>query len=599
MTSLLGETHEEAIFFPWMDSALLPEESAYSVINKVAWFLAISPIQFLRACKSGAEGRTYGSPIVFDFSDNNNWSKVILAKRMAPLVNGVHLRDYLEMAAGRKTFIPADIRSLHICRKCIDMGVHLQIHQHSAIDACPIHANALESVCRFCKSRLALHLSTKFPAFSCSNCGHSLMLGSSIVLHHTVEFRRSVTESAAQFVQWKEKALLEQSVDCGLRYPYKMQSSEPLLIDKDIKIVAGTINSVPPTWVRKLSGQGADIGYRRIDLSGPLGNAISSQIVEEDVDALAKEPNFDGPPSMQYHQYSTILTLRISEDRFRVALRRVTSIFLARYHHSHRHCLDAPQAMFGQGLLGHDHPEDILECCPVAIGFWLWRIASANFYDQLTSYVTHYYTQGRHANIDLLLYAIARSHLHYCVYVAKYCVDLARAHPSVLAGELISPISEAMHCGWSAVLFKNISRNLRYFERDGKSYYIRFNLTDILPTITCRGSDIYGIRLQRELDSAERKASFVSSGVADASNMSVPFELPESDPFLPMKQDYLFLSYGDDREISNAYWESFRVRGNRQSKYNKIGGYAVVDSAIDSKIDPAGMILETAKRRRP
>lgn len=581
-------------FVPWLDSALLPEESEYSVVNKAAWFLAMPPTVFLRACeipKNQAKFVPYTLNII---KDKKSRERCSVNERLTPLIHGKPMIEYLAsvFCLNRDELIRNwNVQGLRVCPKCIAMGVHLSIHQHHAIDKCPVHNELLQSTCPKCSKTLVGKLQGKQPAFCCEHCHASLLNQDRVVIYHTDEFRQSVKACVRQFKEWKMMTLLDQQMKCGIGLGVSGNNDISPWRRQEIQLLAGIQSVQKPSWVRHSYLDGVDIVFKTLDLNISWGLALKRGIsghIPDSIEDLQKyfstEKATDDVLENTPHY--------ICRERFRAALRRVTSIFLTRYGHAHPDCLNTPRQRFGNNITWNNYPEDILLCCPVAVGFWMWRSLSVDaYYDMLANMKSLEFTHAREANIDLLLYSLARSHLHYCIFLAKKCIDKAMESKSCRLDEAINPIEVGMLGEyWSPMYFNTPRIDSQHFDILGRAYYVHFDISSMLRNIPCEGRHSLDDRLLMRLESIweyhPSKKRFISTKIPD--RILEPLDAESANPeqpFMPTMNEYLFMPDTHETKVyaqkAESRWVYRRFGCNKYE--SKIDRHAVLNTSINSK----------------
>lgn len=589
-----NEEVKDNTYVPWLDSALLPEESEYSVVNKAAWFLAMPPTEFLRACKIPKKNAKFVPYSLNIFKDLKSRSHCRVNERLIPLVYGKPMIEYLANVffLNREEVIGNwNVQGLRVCPKCIVMGVHLSIHQHHAIDKCPVHNVILQSTCPRCSKPLVGKLQGKQAAFCCEHCRASLLNQDRIVIYHADEFRQSVKACVQQFKKWKLRALLDQQMNCGIELG--VPGNDDFMPWHGLAIqLSACIQSVQtPSWVRHACLDGVDIVFKTLDLNKSWAQALKRGISGDISDTIVNLQKYVSKVKATDDLLES-LPHRICRERFRTALRRVTSIFLSRYGHMHPDCLNTPRQRFGNSITWNNYPEDILLCCPVAVGFWMWRSLSVDaYYDMFANMKSLEFTHAREANIDLLLYALARSHLHYCIFLAKKCIDKAMESESCRLDEAINSIEVGMLGEyWSPMYFNKPRTDSQHFDILGRAYYVHFDISTMLKDIPCKGRQTLDDRLLMRLESIWKyhasKKRLNSANMPEQILESLDSESanPEQ-PFMPTPNEYLFMPDSNETKVNARKAESQWIFSNFGSyKYEgKIKGHAVLHTSINSK----------------
>jgi hypothetical protein len=579
-------------YVPWLDSALLPEESEYSVVNKAAWFLSMPPSVFLRVCKLPQKLTRLDPHTLSLFESKKIIELCRTNEHLTPVIYGIPMYQYLaSVLRDNKHELIRDwyAKSLRVCPKCIAMGVHLSIHQHLAIDKCPVHLVFLQSTCSRCGMPLSKKEQGKQLAFCCEHCRAPLLNNDLIELYHTDEFRHSVKACIQQFKEWKLRALIDQQVDCGVGRVMPYYDDFSPWCRQAIQLSAAVPSVQTPSWVRHVCIDGVDIEYKTLNLNTNWGLALQRGISGNIPDSIEKLPYFASAEKSTNNALESAQH-KICRGRFRLALRRVTSIFLSRHGSKHPDCLNTPREMFGKNITWNHGPEDILLCCPIAVGFWMWRNSSVDtYYWILNERMNFEFTRAREANIDLLLYAIARSHLHYCISLVKQCIDKAMESESFQLDQAISPIDVGMIGNtWSPLYFERLQFYNQYIDISGRAYYIHFDVSAVLDDIPCKGRKALDNRAFKCYEPLWRNPI---RSLSKMSNCLLEPKYAESDkpaqPFTPTLNEFMFVpdtnETEDDARIAEARW---MLRSSpRSSRESKLDSHAVLNTSINSKHD--------------
>lgn len=577
----------EASFVPWRDDALLPEESAYSLVNKASWFVSQQPVWFARSCNS-LDGRpTKPSPARLEFAGVCGLDRYFHNKRLMPSIHGLSFPAYLRAVREselRENSLPWRSHRLRVCASCIAMGVHLRLHQHTAVTHCPVHGVELESRCPHCQLHISYCSESNQGNYSCGQCHYSLLHERKITTVHDVEFRSAVASASFAFKEWRMRALQDAKVGCGID---RIEGGEthPLrnLMANRVLLAARCSGSGAPAWIGSCGFTGADVQVGSIRMSGPRRNAAFRSISERDVTAINR--TFAASGYLRKNPTVRAVDDRISDVRVQAALRRVTSCFLKRCCSQHSECLDTPFRMFGESLTGKDAPEELLQCCPVAVGFWLWRLSS-------TMNVRIMFHLGLHcrgstcANVDLLLYSLAKSHLHYLIYLASVCAKLGRSSSGDQSSALDPVYSAIRQLDMCWHPFMAGDDREREVALDGACHLVRFDCSPLIAHMDCAGSAPYVRRLRRQLRGTRViDARHGREIELDLEHTWESQQFKQVRPFALMRHDRLLLPIEKWAELEPDSVEAviFGVDASRLSISLRNIQWNVLDSAINSK----------------
>lgn len=165
-------------YIPWAEDALLPGESPYALLNKLAWFACRGPVQLMRDLRA-TEGTPYpNSPSKIDFSTSaEEWSLKANA-RMWPIKAG-RLREYFDRTRfdvlKEYSYSSYESEFLRFCPECVAVGMHFTITQLLLVENCPYHHRRLISCCPECGERIGYRSGVLNDAFGCRECGRSLL----------------------------------------------------------------------------------------------------------------------------------------------------------------------------------------------------------------------------------------------------------------------------------------------------------------------------------------------------------------------------------------------------------------------------------------
>ena len=529
-------------FVPWRDECLLPEESCYALISKWTWFQARPPTGVVRACRLPREGVKPAGPIRVDFNGPNQWHDYLENPAMMPSIHGFSLVEHLR-SLDKQTKEDIGRRwlshELRVCDHCIGVGVHLRLHQHLAVARCPVHDTPLRAHCRDCGKPLEHAYAKGQMAFACAACERSLLVNGNIAVDHSIDFRTLLAEVAQQAVAWLMPINLGGCLACGVG-----------ALDRDAESLLGLTRphmmleavcrtaQPPPTWVERQELPDVSMTLRRLDVRCQPSVSISAG----SVDVLRILPD---EWSHDRELYESAEGLPLRAGRFRQAVQRVAARFIRQLGAQHSECLDTPFRMFGAGLKEYEtHPFELLDCCPVATGFWLWRIACHRMYvswaenDRSSRFHRQLPAGTFPRNADLLLYVLAKSQLHYFIYVARQCQQAYWGTEAENWGPMMQPLFELAQCWddtWSSY---RDSGNQWPTVGDGV-HYLQFNADALIQDMACPGALPYQARLRRQLRSAAVRSpdgwKIVNREASWASR-----QFAQQRPFAPMKGDWIF-----------------------------------------------------------
>lgn len=573
-------------FVPWRDGAFLPEESNYSVLNKAAWFAGMAPRAFLRECRS-IDGR---SPTQkrggVNLGANVRLPSHLINERIMPIVGGASLKTYVlaNTEAERRDLAPRwRSRWLRVCPQCVLAGTHLRIHQHLAVVLCPVHGVELTTACPHCGGSLTCAAEEGRAPFCCNRCGESLLRRGRITTEYQCEMREQAAAASAEFEHWRRHSMFDANIGCGILC-LGMDEDHPLqaLTSSRMFLQATLSGHAAPGWTCAKALEGADVSFRTIDLCAPLRKAMDRFRAEKDLQSI--EAEWSSERSRKRHEFDVDGTSVLNHHRFRVALRRVTSVFLARFRSKHTGCLDTPYRMFHESLLDKECPEDILGCCPVATGFWLWRISAAASFREIASFGAWRLRRARYANVDRLLFMLAKGHLHYCIYLCRVCAKWAESNVARSA-EAVQPILEffsAPGVRWHPLWADEGSRQLMDF--DSRCHFVGFDASRLIHGISCCGVEPYVRRLRWQLRNTPVVARNGRLKFIDREDLWAEHQIEQVDPFAPMKRDYLFFSEENSASLSTNQWRAFEhgVPSSERVRFRDDDSCSVIDTCVSS-----------------
>lgn len=385
-------------FVPWRDDVLCDAESPYALLNKASWFQCGRPLDLVRrGALSGADWR---------YDEPEAWIDR-LDDQVLPRVGGVVLAERMVQLASRlrrEVPVPWRRRYLAVCPICIAHGVHLRVHQHFAVACCPVHPRQrLVSVCPRCDRSLPFRIYRDQPAFACAPHGHMLSAEPPQRLSASAEtwaYRVRQAESAQAWLDALHARVPLDDTDLGPETAEQVPFRRRLALEAVLR--AGP--RVPP-WVLRMDVP-AQIALRTVaafPTKAPTGMAAGTA--------------GPGPPRAEDIDHCVA--------RLANGLRLSAKAFVVRYGANHAWCLDRPYQLLGTWSSLAPSDARLLTCCPVAIGFWLWRLRWGPALAELTGAVGLQNHTPLVADYRSSLGGLVRSHLHVCVVVARQAV---RAH---------------------------------------------------------------------------------------------------------------------------------------------------------------------------
>lgn len=388
------------------------------------------------------------SPKAIDYYVST-WTQYLEDASRLPRMQGSSVSTTIQQCAEAMNHqVPRDWRSeqLRFCERCMALGIHLRIQQHLAVEVCPLHDGPLRTTCPACQQPLPFRSGSQ-QAFRCPACGGCLLANDELRFGFSSRFRRKVREECEEVSAWL--ALVNAGTHRGLdRFSGSFQVKGGLdHIHEKAFLLTGLQQPSKrvPTWMHRPRSLAADVS---IGCIAPCANSLSSAIhSSRNVSRWAIRPN-DVAQDDPLRNVSAVLALgHDAKTRYIHAFRRVARQFLRMVRAQHGDCLkSAPlMALASNSLDGEIHPEMLL-CCPVALGFWLWRRRGSEFFPYYSWFSDVDMKSGDvdvfTAGADLLFYAIERSDLHASIVIASECAryleitdDVASAMKVVRAWE--------------------------------------------------------------------------------------------------------------------------------------------------------------------
>ena len=599
-------------FAPWRDDAFLPQESTYALWNKISWFSTLKPKATLslyakfkvdvtntaKRARGGKAAKTANAARKFD---NAELLPHVLGRNL------VEVERDLQDVTWEETPNPWRAIPLRICGSCIADGIHLRIHQHLAVARCPLHDEPLRDTCDACGRQLTSPPGDR-RAFCCQSCGHCLLADDMIRFDFDGEFREWVANAHAEVMQWL------QYLECGIYRGHLSQGRHEAwghdLTHIDGRSLAmeavGQSCSQLPSWMTRPTRQLKHVSVVSIRSgASPLTNAFEKNAV---MDArFARRLNLLSAPPVRWGEKSLSKEHRTLAVHYQQALRRVASVFLRSTGGSHPRCMDTPRLIDRESFDGRHHLFDfeMLSCCPIGLGFWFWRERSGAFFSNLLCDLEEPLVgvtpESLGSSMDLIFYALERSHLHACVVAAAELVSTwgaSQGNPRIAK----ACMDMMWHWETGARYVRQDQLERLYFDPTGLGMtFVRVDAIQLTRHTRCPGHEPFYRSVRQKLG-----RSYVPN--------SRTFEIETKDledhwqeraneligSLRPMKYDWVFFSQ------QKGFQAKHRDRAVRSAEAMadelKIKPYECVDRAINHRaaaLTPPGHQLGTGARTRP
>lgn len=322
-------------------------------------------------------------------------------------------------------------------------------------------------------------------AFSCTYCSHSLLRNESIRFGFDSSFVERCTRANAECRRWLRRlhampGRSESSIEELERLDAVASDSDPRFL-----VLAAFMNSVThiPPWFRRCRQKDFVVSLARVNPSeAAICRSIRSVTRAEELGVKRiPETKWSTDPWKKDKYADGRMVSRL----YHRTIMRVASCFLRQISAKHGACINTPRQIAGEKLgsilLGWQW--HILDCCPIAVGFWLWRLQSATRFSHLVEYgpTACAQTLGCVAfgpSSSQLCYAIERSRLHTCIVVSHRCRKLwqetGQAFPALnildewahRSGTLITPHQSCLN-------FKGAETDVAFFRLDASSLIAR------------------------------------------------------------------------------------------------------------------------------
>lgn len=419
-------------YSPWRDDSMVPGESVYSLWNKISWYGVAQPIYLLWECRSPSD-RLVTYPHEVNFGNADCLLGNIEHSDPLPMLGGtlpcVRLRQIND---GWRRDVPARWRceSLRFCPECIASGVHLNLHQHLGLSVCPVHDAILRTRCPRCHFTIPYSCKTGQRAFSCPRCGFVFLGEGMIEFSFPPNVRQLYVNADDKFRAWLPSLATLPSVSLGRMSSHWFCGCPASHLDPrnaELQVLRSNAGRQPRYEVGTRSTRVVAELVRFRDLAQARGKVYGSGVV---VGAFRRRVKYDRTLSAcelscvaDRDQADALVAMCTC---YHMTLLRVTEAFLRRVMRDHVCCLFRPDLVAGADAIPpNDMPRAVLDCCSVALGFWLWRKRSAKWLLRLIDAPGQFFeTLGvRRTDVclDLVLYALERSHLHACILVASEC----------------------------------------------------------------------------------------------------------------------------------------------------------------------------------
>ncbi len=489
-------------FIPWRDDCLLPEESVYSAFSKIAWFQAITPARYLARLR----GKCATQPVNFYLT--KEWTLLLQSHEMMPDIQGRPMQGWISTLSTREEDdLPIVWRSktLRVCDLCLREGVHLRIHQDLAVHLCPVHLTPLREKCKHCSRLLPLLAWPRTQPFCCGHCGKPLTLSQVFGLPRTLHQQREVQLATEQLMASVLK--VRQMVESCFKSDIAAPSSLAALRINCIQFESARRYVAAHPAIRRCDWPSVKVATESFSIKQPQGR-------HEDVDTGDA----------------------ISQLELQIAAAHVVTWFLHRARRTHTQCLDAPFQMFGTGFnVDLQDPNDILDCCPVALGFWFWRLS---LFSRITSYFTEKHLHDR-VSLDrtrvLVHYKTLRSHLQYCLYVTHQVL-----HVGAKRLDKATRLRALEGVEWS-------SANEFFVGRLGSavapSRLVRFELQGRWMDVPCYRNAAHASRVRRRLTKLSARTISNAGDAVDPGDGIPSDGLPSRFPFTLMRFERFLLEH--------------------------------------------------------
>lgn len=157
----------------WPEHLVLPSESPWSILNKLAWFNESTPAmllaQFYGLPKCGVkEASIQRSLTEPDWLAHLTWQG---RPGTEPQLQGAALGTALSLRSANHLIGEIDVcKKLRTCTCCMEFGYHSVLHQLAIFENCPVHKIILEQGCPCCGEATDYAVVTGASAYGCRAC---------------------------------------------------------------------------------------------------------------------------------------------------------------------------------------------------------------------------------------------------------------------------------------------------------------------------------------------------------------------------------------------------------------------------------------------
>lgn len=511
---------------------------------------------------------------------------------MLPCIHGHSARDKIEtlqqLARGD---VPAiwSSRLLRICEECIADGFHLRVHQHLAVGSCPLHGLPMRSKCNACGVSLS-YSSVDHGAFCCQTCGCCLLKHGEIRFGIQGDFRSQFARINEEVRQWLRLLSAGTRQDCLRHYPGGELDGELAQVDARSFLLTAVHHSSArsPSWLSPPYPMHSDISIATVcpeetSLMKSFRRAKQVEHWSLEQGGRRAEPGAAHPSNDGEVRDRTLTA------HYRQAFIRITANFIRSVRAAHPQCLDTPYRVLGdQWDQEFMFKHELLGCCPVALGFWLWRERCAKHFTKMAYMRPDRYFHDAgitqvSGSLDLLFYALGRSDLHSCILVANKCAERWAE-----TGDEISSMCmfELWRLG-EAQMDPGKSTWLDFDPPQSGVTFVRVDATNAIKRIACLGAEPYYRSLRRRLN---RRLPYLNTETKKIDYLNLEpnwkeYVNEQVDPFCPVGDDWVFLT---DKQFP------IRRGGGRYANFARmeltyaIDPFACVNSAINLRTSAPG-----------
>ena len=157
----------------WPEHLVLPSESPWSILNKLAWFNESTPAmllaQFYGLPRCGVkEASTQRSLTEPDWLAHLTW---LGRPGTEPQLEGSSLGTALALRSATHLIGEIDVcTKLRTCVSCMEFGYHSVLHQLAIFESCPVHKIILKQGCPCCGEETDYAVVTGASVYGCRAC---------------------------------------------------------------------------------------------------------------------------------------------------------------------------------------------------------------------------------------------------------------------------------------------------------------------------------------------------------------------------------------------------------------------------------------------